>query len=84
MVLQAERAAFKAGYYKAFAMWAGPCSICVECNGVGACLNSKNARPSMESSGIDVFATVRRAGIPLATLPEPDDYVKYFGILLLE
>ena len=83
-VLQAERAAFKAGYYKAFSLWAGPCSICPECNGEECCINPKNARPSMEASGIDIFETVRRAGIPLQTLPEKDDYVKYFAILLLE
>ena len=85
LVLRAERAAFKAGYYKAFSLWAGPCRICEDvCAGEGTCTNHKNARPSMEASGIDVFETVRRAGIPLATLPEKDDYVKYFAILLLE
>jgi len=84
MVLRAERAAFTAGYYKAFSLWAGPCSICVECSGAGCCINPKNARPSMEASGIDVFETVRRAGFALETLPEKDDYVKYFAILLLE
>ncbi len=84
LVLRAERMAFKAGYYKAFSSWAGPCSVCAECNGAGCCLNPKNARPSMEASGIDVFETVRRAGFALQTLPEKDDYVKYFAILLLE
>lgn len=84
MVLQAEHTAFKAGYYKAFSLWAGPCSICPECGGKGNCRNHKNARPSMEASGIDVFETIRRAGLSLATLPEKDDYVKYFAILLLE
>ncbi|MEN8614558.1 DUF2284 domain-containing protein [Dehalogenimonas sp. THU2] len=84
LVLQAEHTAFKAGYYKAFSLWSGPCSICLDCGGRGNCTNHKNARPSMESSGIDVFETVRRAGLSLKTLPENDDYVKYFGILLLE
>jgi predicted metal-binding protein/cyclopropane fatty-acyl-phospholipid synthase-like methyltransferase len=85
LVLRAERAAFKAGYYKAFSLWAGPCSICDDvCAGEGTCTNHKNARPSMEASGIDVFETVRRAGFSLQTLPEKDDYVKYFAILLLE
>jgi len=85
LVLRAERTAFKAGYYKAFSLWAGPCRICEDvCAGEGTCTNHKNARPSMEASGIDVFETVRRAGIPLTTLPEADDYVKYFAVLLLE
>jgi predicted metal-binding protein/cyclopropane fatty-acyl-phospholipid synthase-like methyltransferase len=85
LVLRAERAAFKAGYYKTLSLWAGPCSICDDvCAGEGTCTNHKNARPSMEASGIDVFETVRRAGFSLQTLPEKDDYVKYFAILLLE
>jgi len=83
-VLQAERLAFKAGYYKAFAMWAGPCNVCVECSGEERCINPKNSRPSMEASGIDVFETARRAGFSLKTLPEKDDHVKYFALLLLE
>lgn len=84
IVLQAEHTAFKTGYYRAFSLWAGPCSICPECGGSGNCHNHKNARPSMEASGIDVFETVRRAGLSLATRPEKDDYIKYFALLLLE
>ncbi|AET68050.1 putative metal-binding protein [Desulfosporosinus orientis DSM 765] len=84
MVLQAEHTAFKTGYYRAFSLWAGPCSICPECGGRDNCKNHKNARPSMESSGIDVYETVRRAGLSLETRPEKDDYIKYFALLLLE
>lgn len=84
MTLRAEGIAFKSGYYRAFSLWAGPCSICKNCGGYGNCTHPKNARPSMEASGIDVFETVRRAGIPIRTLPENDDYVKYFSLLLLE
>ncbi|MBI2852618.1 MAG: methyltransferase domain-containing protein [Chloroflexi bacterium] len=84
LVLQAEHTAFKKGYYKAFSLWAGPCSICPECGGKENCHNRSNARPSMEAAGIDVFETVRKAGLPLQTLPGKDDYVKYFAILLLE
>jgi len=83
-VLQAEKEAFRGGFYKAFAFWAGPCSICKECSGDLMCKNTKEARPSMEASGIDVFETVRRAAIPLRTLADGDDFVKYFAILLLE
>ncbi|MEL7567234.1 MAG: DUF2284 domain-containing protein [Dehalobacterium sp.] len=58
--------------------------MCQECSGDFKCKNTKEARPSMEASGIDVFETVRRAGIPLRTVAEGDDFVKYFAILLLE
>jgi len=83
-VLKAEKEAFKAGYYKAFALWAGPCALCATCAGEGGCRNRKEARPSLEGAGIDVFATVRSAGISLRTLADQGDYVKYFAILLLE
>lgn len=83
-VLRAEKEAFRAGFYKAFAFWAGPCSLCAECSDDLPCRNTREARPSMEASGIDVFETVRRAGISLGTLAERDDFVKYFAILLLE
>ena len=84
MALRAERAAFQAGYYKALVFWAGPCSLCPECAPDGECRNTRDARPSMEASGIDVFATVRQAGFSLRPLSKPDDYVKYFALLLLE
>lgn len=83
-VLKAEKEAFYAGFYRAFALWAGPCSICDQCVGDQGCKNTKNARPSMEASGIDVYETVKRAGISLRPLTPDDYYVKYFAILLLE
>ncbi len=83
-VLQAERAAFVAGFHKALAFWAGPCSLCEKCVTDGPCRNPTQARPAMEAAGIDVFATVRRAGVPLRTLATRSDHAKYFGLLLLE
>ncbi len=82
--LQAEREAFKAGFYKAFSYWAGPCSLCDSCTGESSCRNTVNARPSMEGAGIDVFETARRAGASLRTLKNKDEFVKYFALILLE
>ncbi len=83
-VLQAEHAAFREGFYKAFSYWAGPCSLCDSCAEKGPCINTKNARPSMEGAGIDVFETARRAGASLRTLKNKDQFVKYFALMLLE
>ena len=83
LVLRAEREAFRMGYYKAFSYWAGPCLICENCH-EGACKNTKDARPSMEGAGIDVYETVRKAGHTLRPLKEKDEYVKYFALLLLQ
>ncbi len=84
LVLEAEKLAFKTGFHKAFSYWAGPCSLCSVCTTDGVCKNTKEARPSMESAGIDVFETVRRAGISLQTLDSGEGFVKYFGLLVLE
>jgi predicted metal-binding protein len=85
MVLQAEKEAFTAGFYKSFAYWAGPCLLCKQgCPEDGVCRNTRLARPSMEAAGIDVFETVRRAGFSLRPLKNRDDYAKYFALLLLE
>lgn len=82
--LQAETLAFKAGYYKAFVFWAGPCSICPNCDLDTPCQNHAHSRPSMEGSGIDVFATVAKAGETLKTLSERGEVIKYYALLLLE
>lgn len=86
-VLDAEREAFLAGFHKAFAYWAGPCVLCATC-AVGAtdgtCRNTRDARPSMEGAGIDVYETVRRAGLNLRILRDKGDYVRFFALLLLE
>ncbi|MDO4289050.1 MAG: DUF2284 domain-containing protein [Eubacterium sp.] len=82
--LRAETLAFKAGYYKAFVFWAGPCSICPDCDLSAPCTNHKHSRPSMEGSGIDVFATVAKAGETLKTLKEKGEVIKYYALLLLE
>lgn len=84
IMLQAEKIAFKQGYYKAFVYWAGPCDLCTECKPPDPPLTCTATRPSMESAGIDVFATVRKQGIELRTLRDRNEYVKYFGLLLLE
>ncbi len=83
-MLKAEQEAFTAGFYKAFAFWAGPCTLCDTCVVDGSCRNTKDSRPSMEGSGIDVFETVKQAGLALRTLAGEGDFIKYFGILLLE
>ena len=87
MVLDAEREAFLAGFHKAFAYWAGPCALCATCTvdaPDGTCRNTRDARPSMEGAGIDVFETARRAGLNLRILRDKGDYVRYFALLLLE
>jgi len=84
IVIQIEKEAFLAGYYKALGMGAGPCRLCRECNLKGECRNREEARPSMESCGIDVFSTVRNNGLTIETLYSAKCKADYFGIVLIK
>jgi predicted metal-binding protein len=98
-----EKTAFYDGFYKAFGFGGYPCIFCEECvaeqcEGVvdesirRKCRHMDKVRPSMEASGIDVFATARRAGWTLSTIPCKDrEYGKIIhsnimsiGLVLLE
>lgn len=83
-LLRIQKRAFLAGFHKAFVLGAGPCPLCAGCPEDGNCRYPDQAFPSMEASGIDVYTTVRDAGIHLETLTEKEQYVKYIGLLLLE
>lgn len=83
-LLELEKRTFLKGYHKALAYTAGPCTLCPGCPEDKICRNPEQARPAMEASGIDVFETVRAAGWDLEVLPGPDDFVKYFGLLLVK
>jgi len=82
VMVKLEREAFLSGHYAAFAMAAGPCSFCDECN-LKQCVHPRKARPSMESCGIDVYATVRRAGMPIQVVRTRRDTPHYYGLLLV-
>ena len=85
IVVQLEREAFLAGYYKAFGFGAGPCDLCrAACTFETGCRHPERARPSMEACGIDVFATVRANGFEIEVVRDPDDDAHYFGLLLLD
>ena len=84
MLLKLEHKANLSGFYKAFSMNAGPCPLCSECDVTGTCPMPENARPSMEACGIDVFKTVRNNDFEIKFLEHKMEYVKYFGLLLLE
>lgn len=84
MMVKVENELSLSGYYKAFALVAGPCPICEECNTNELCRFPAKARPSMESCGIDVFKTVRNNGFEVDFLEHRGEYVKYFGLVLVE
>ncbi|RLE98657.1 MAG: hypothetical protein DRJ96_00450 [Thermoprotei archaeon] len=84
VMFKLERAAFLRGYYPAFGLACGPCTLCPECNVErGICRKPHMARPSMEAYGIDVYATVKDVGLELRVVTSYDQRPTYFGLLLL-
>ena len=80
-VVELEREAFLKVYYSAFGLACSPCPYCDECN---LCVHPDLARPSMEACGIDVYATVRRAGFDLKVVKTRDEKPTYLGLLLVK
>ncbi len=82
-LLTLEKRMFLDGYHKAFVFGAGPCTVCADCPEDGKCRHHNLARPAMEGSGIDVYATTAQVGWSLAPVQNKDGYIKYFGLLLV-
>ncbi len=83
IVCDLERMIFLAGFHKAFGLGSGPCSLCEKCNSK-RCIHTEEARPSLESCGIDVYATVRANGYPIAVVKNYADDANYYGLVLIE
>jgi len=83
IVVKLEREAFLAGHYKAWGLGAGPCFLCKTCN-LKKCSKPHKTRPSMESCGIDVYATVRANGFPIEVARNEKSEQNYYGLLLID
>jgi predicted metal-binding protein len=83
VVTKLEREIFLAGYYKALAYGSGPCELCEECN-IQQCNHPRRSRPSMESCGIDVYATVRANGFPIEVVKDKTCEQNYYGLVLIK
>ena len=82
---QLERAIFLAGYQKAFLLFVDECTLCEECTGVkGTCKNKTESRPTLEGLGVDVYKTVRNFGYPINVLPDYDQEMNRYGLILIE
>ncbi len=84
-LLKLERDVFLAGFQKAFVIYIDPCNFCETCNSTEKeCENRKNARPSAEGLGVDVFSTVKNASMPISVLTDYSDTMNRYGILLVD
>lgn len=86
MLVDLEGEMFKDGYYKALVFLAGPCSICQSCAKLEGkpCNDLNRARPSMESCGIDVYATARNNGFFIKPLHEKTETQNGYCLMLVD
>ncbi|MCX7919534.1 MAG: DUF2284 domain-containing protein [bacterium] len=82
IVASLERSIFLDGYYKAFGFGAGPCTLCATC--AKFCKHPEEARPAMEASGIDVYATVKANGFPIDVVRDRTCKENYYGLVLIQ
>ena len=83
MIAKLERQVFLSGYHSAFGLVAGPCVRCEKCN-LQHCVYPRLARPSLESSGIDVYTTARKHGFHIEVLKTRRQKPTYYGLLLVQ
>ena len=83
LLLGVEREAFLLNYYKSFALKAGRCRLCKECN-LKKCVHPLEARPSMEACGIDVMALANDNGYKAEILTGPVKELKIYGLVLVD
>jgi predicted metal-binding protein len=84
-VVELEREFFLRGAWKAFALGAGSCDFCKTCKmDEQWCRHSRRARPSMEACGIDVFSTVKKAGLPIEVVRTTRQCPNFYGLILID
>jgi predicted metal-binding protein len=85
LVNMGEREAFHAGFRFAAGLIGGCCRLCEVCvaaDNSSSCRFPFRARPSMEAMGIDVVATLAKAGLALAFPVR--DRITWTGLILLQ
>lgn len=90
-VFDMERHAFLSGYYKAFSYGAHrcrKCDVCAVMESNKGCRFPYEARPSMESAGMDVFLTAKNAGMTTEVVRNREimkpEQLPTFTLLLIE
>ncbi len=84
-LLALEREIFLSGHQKVFLLNQTCCSLCKDCSGTrSACRDKKNSRPSPESFAVDVYQTVRNAGMAIDVVSENPAEMNRIALLLIE
>lgn len=84
-LLDIERELFLSGFQKVFLLNQTCCSLCKECSGNRLdCRDKTKSRPSPESFAVDVYQTVRNAGLEINVVAENPSVINRIAILLIE
>ena len=84
-LLEVERQIFFSGYPKTFLLNQTCCSLCKKCPGTRHdCKDKKNSRPSPEAFAVDVYQTVRNAGMEIHVVAENPAEINRIAILLTD
>lgn len=84
LVVEVEKAAMRRGYYLALGLKGQRCMLCEECVPPGEpCRDPLHARPSMSGLGINVFATLRKAGIERELAMDGEEHTSW-GLVLID
>jgi predicted metal-binding protein len=84
-LLDIEKQLFLAGNYKTFLLNQTCCSLCKDCSGNRLeCKDKTKARPSPEAFAVDVYQTVRNAGMEINVIAENPSEINRIAILLID
>lgn len=84
-LLDIEREIFLSGYQKTFLLNQTCCTLCKDCTGNRInCKDKTRSRPSPESFAVDVYQTVRNAGINIDVVAVNPADISRIAILLIE
>ncbi len=84
-LLDIEREIFLSGFQKVFLLNQTCCSLCQDCPGNRInCKDKVRSRPSPESFAVDVYKTVRNAGLDINVVAQNPADMNRIAILLIE
>lgn len=84
-LLRIERELFLNGYYKTFLLNQTCCTLCKKCHGNRVdCKDKLRSRPSPEGFAVDVYQTVRNAGIEINVVSNNPSEINRIALLMVD
>jgi predicted metal-binding protein len=84
-LLALEKQLFLKGNYKTFLLNQNCCVLCKDCSGNRVdCKDKSKSRPSPEAFAVDVYQTVKNAGMEIHVVPENPSEMSRIAILMID